>query len=34
VQSGVVPFHRDFLTLKAARKISDHLPVFMNFTLK
>ena len=31
LSAGVIPFHEDFVDLRAARMISDHLPVFMEF---
>ena len=34
VNAGVIEFHKDFNTLKEARTISDHIPVFLEFTLK
>ncbi|MDI1356418.1 MAG: endonuclease/exonuclease/phosphatase family protein [bacterium] len=32
--SGVIEFYKSFATLKIARKISDHLPVFVEFDIK
>lgn len=33
-RSGVIEFYKSFPTLKIARKISDHLPVFTEFEIK
>jgi endonuclease/exonuclease/phosphatase family metal-dependent hydrolase len=33
LNSGVVPFHESFNSLQEAREISDHIPVWMEFTL-
>ncbi|HQX04837.1 MAG TPA: endonuclease, partial [Flavobacterium sp.] len=32
-EKGVKMFHRDFASLKAAQKISDHLPIWIMFDL-
>lgn len=34
VHSGVLHFYRAFSTLKQARKVSDHLPVYFEFTVR
>ncbi len=34
VQSGAIHFYHDFLTLKEARIISDHIPVWFHFSIK
>jgi deoxyribonuclease-1-like protein len=34
LHSGVIEFHRSFSDLATARKISDHLPVFLEFNLR
>ncbi len=34
IQSGIVPFYKSFLTVKEARKISDHIPIWGIFNLK
>ncbi len=34
ISSGVIHFYKAFATLKEARKISDHLPVYFEFSLK
>ncbi len=34
IRSGVIPFHRQFRSNMAARKLSDHLPVFVYFQIK
>ena len=31
--SGVIPFYQDFSSLKEARKISDHIPIWFEFSL-
>lgn len=33
VKSGVIPFYKDFNTLKEARKISDHIPIWFEFSI-
>jgi hypothetical protein len=33
-QSGVIPFYENFVSLKEARKISDHAPIWGSFILK
>ena len=33
INSGIIPFHKNFPDLKEARKVSDHLPVYFEFTL-
>ncbi len=33
LQSGVIPFYKKFNTLQEARKISDHLPIWFEFSL-
>lgn len=33
IKSGIVPFYKNFSTLKAAREISDHLPIYFQFLL-
>lgn len=33
IKAGVVPFHTSFAEVKEARKISDHLPVYFQFSL-
>ena len=32
--AGIIPFYKLFTDLKAARKISDHVPIFFRFSLK
>ncbi len=32
--SGIIPFFQSFSTLKEAREISDHVPIFFNFSFK
>lgn len=34
LKSGIVPFYNSFTTLKEARKISDHIPIWGSFNLK
>jgi endonuclease/exonuclease/phosphatase family metal-dependent hydrolase len=34
ISSGVVPFYRDFPNLQKARRVSDHLPVYLEFQPK
>ncbi len=34
IKSGVIPFHNSFESLKEARKISDHIPIWCTFQLK
>jgi endonuclease/exonuclease/phosphatase family metal-dependent hydrolase len=34
IKSGVIHFYQSFKTLQAARAISDHLPVYLEFTFK
>lgn len=34
IKAGVIPFYTSFAELKEARRLSDHLPVFMSFSLK
>jgi endonuclease/exonuclease/phosphatase family metal-dependent hydrolase len=34
IQSGVIPFYKNFVLLKEARKISDHVPIWGSFILK
>jgi deoxyribonuclease-1-like protein len=33
IKSGVVFFYKSFYTLKEARKVSDHIPVYFQFSL-
>jgi len=33
VQSGIIPFHKQFGSVRDARRLSDHLPVFFRFRL-
>ena len=33
VKSGIVPFYKSFKSLKEARKISDHIPIWCTFQL-
>lgn len=33
IKSGVIPFYNNFLSLKDARKISDHLPIYFQFSI-
>ena len=33
LQSGIIPFYKSFTTLKEARKISDHIPIWSTFQL-
>ena len=33
LNSGVIPFYKSFNTLKEARKISDHIPIWFEFSL-
>lgn len=33
IDTGIIPFYTDFLDLKEARKISDHVPVYLEFSL-
>ena len=33
IKSGVVHFYKEFSILKEARKISDHLPVYLEFSI-
>ncbi len=33
INSGIIPFYKNFNSLKEARKISDHLPVWIEFSL-
>lgn len=33
LKSGIIPFFEDFPTLKEARLLSDHVPIFFNFVL-
>ena len=33
LQSGIIPFYKSFLSVKEARKISDHLPIWSTFQL-
>ena len=32
-KTGIIPFHESFSDLKSARMISDHLPIYFNFSL-
>lgn len=34
INSGIVPFHKNFNSLKEARRISDHIPIWFEFSLK
>ena len=34
MNSGIVPFHKNFNSLKEARRISDHIPIWFEFSLK
>jgi deoxyribonuclease-1-like protein len=34
INSGVIPFYKQFNTLKEARKISDHIPIWFEFSIK
>ncbi|OMQ10110.1 endonuclease/exonuclease/phosphatase family protein [[Flexibacter] sp. ATCC 35103] len=34
IHSGIVPFYKNFNSLKEARKISDHIPIWFEFSLK
>ncbi|OXG04523.1 endonuclease/exonuclease/phosphatase family protein [Flavobacterium araucananum] len=34
INSGIIPFYSKFDSLKAARKISDHIPIWFEFSLK
>jgi endonuclease/exonuclease/phosphatase family metal-dependent hydrolase len=34
IKSGFIPFYKNFNSLKEARKISDHIPVWFEFSLK
>ncbi|MCC9061407.1 endonuclease/exonuclease/phosphatase family protein [Flavobacterium piscisymbiosum] len=34
INSGIVPFYKNFNSLKEARRISDHIPVWFEFNLK
>lgn len=34
IQSGIIPFYKSFLTVKEARKISDHIPICGRFQLQ
>ena len=33
INSGVIPFYKSFTTLKEARKISDHIPIWFEFSV-
>ncbi|HTM66157.1 MAG TPA: endonuclease/exonuclease/phosphatase family protein [Flavipsychrobacter sp.] len=33
LKSGIIPFYTEFATLKDARKISDHVPIYFEFSL-
>ncbi len=33
LQSGIIPFYKKFMTLKEARKISDHIPIWSIFKI-
>lgn len=33
INSGVIPFHEKFISLKEARKISDHIPIWFEFSI-
>ena len=33
LKSGIIHFYTNFIDLKAARKISDHVPIFFQFSL-
>jgi exonuclease III len=33
IESGVVHFYKQFATLKEAQAVSDHIPVYLNFSL-
>ena len=33
VKTGIIPFNESFTDLKSARMISDHLPIYLNFSL-
>ena len=34
IKSGIVPFYTSFKSVKEARKISDHIPIWCTFQLK
>lgn len=34
INSGIIPFYKKFDSLKEARKISDHIPIWLEFSLK
>lgn len=34
INSGILPFHKNFNSLKEARRISDHIPIWFEFYLK
>lgn len=34
MNSGIIPFHKNFNSLKEARRISDHIPIWFEFSLK
>jgi deoxyribonuclease-1-like protein len=34
INSGVISFHKNFNSLKEARKISDHIPIWFEFSIK
>jgi deoxyribonuclease-1-like protein len=33
IRSGIIPFYTNFSTIKEAKKISDHIPIFFQFSL-
>src|SRR5690606_4081553 len=33
-RAGIIPFYRQFISMKEARRLSDHVPVFVHFHLK
>lgn len=34
INSGIIPFYRDYNSLQEARKISDHIPIWLEFIVK